>query len=93
MGTMFEIPGWEEFTKRCQNVVDKWDAKKALLLEKMGTICQTEIKAEIDRGEHVDTSRLIDSISVFVGGIPHDYVEVGTNVEYALYVNVVLEYK
>ena len=87
MGTMFEIPGWEEFTKRCQNVVDKWDAKKALLLEKMGTICQAEIKAEIDRGEHVDTSRLIDSISVFVGGIPHDYVEVGTNVEYALYVN------
>ncbi len=53
----------------------------------MGTICQAEIKAEIDRGEHVDTSRLIDSISVFVGGIPHDYVEVGTNVEYALYVN------
>lgn len=61
MGTMFEIPGWEEFTKRCQNVVDKWDAKKALLLEKMGTICQAEIKAEIDRGEHVDTSRLIDN--------------------------------
>ena len=35
----------------------------------------------------VDTSRLVDSITIFGEGIPHDFVEVGTNVEYALYVN------
>ena len=32
-------------------------------------------------------SRLVDSITIFGEGIPHDFVEVGTNVEYALYVN------
>lgn len=31
--------------------------------------------------------RLVDSLFVFGEGIPQDYVEVGTNVEYALYVN------
>lgn len=36
MGTIFEIPGWEEFTKRCQNVADKWDDKKKSLLQKNG---------------------------------------------------------
>lgn len=35
----------------------------------------------------VDTSRLVDNITIFGEGIPHDFVEVGTNVEYALYVN------
>ena len=35
----------------------------------------------------VDTSRLVDSISLFTEGIPDDYVEVGTNVKYAIYVD------
>lgn len=32
----------------------------------------------------VDTSRLVDSITIFGEGIPHDFVEVGTNVEYTM---------
>lgn len=28
MGTMFEIPGWDEFVARCEGVVDKWEDKK-----------------------------------------------------------------
>lgn len=35
----------------------------------------------------VDTSRLVDNIFLFTDGIPQDYVEVGTNVKYALYVD------
>lgn len=39
MGTMFEIPGWDEFVARCEGVVDKWEDKKKLLLKKMANIC------------------------------------------------------
>ena len=49
----------------------------------MGNIYHAEIIPYVP----VDTSRLVDSIFVFGEGIPQDYVEVGTNVEYALYVN------
>lgn len=83
----FEIEGWGEFVKRFSKFVDVWDAKKAQLLRKMAVICQAEIKEELERGHHVDTSRLISSIKVFGEGIPNDYIEVGTNVEYALYLN------
>ena len=50
---------------------------------RMGNIYQAEIIPNVP----VDTSRLVDSIFVFGEGISQDYVEVGTNVEYALYVN------
>lgn len=83
----FELEGWDEFVECFSAYVDKWEAKKAQLLKKMAVICQAEIKEELHRGHHVDTSRLVDSISVFGEGIPHGYVEVGTNVEYALYLN------
>ena len=83
----FEIEGWDEFVDRFSRYVDKWEAKKARLLKQMAVICQAEIKDELENGKHVDTSRLISSISVFGEGIPQDYVEVGTNVEYALYLN------
>ena len=63
--------------------VDKWGDKKKILLERMGNIYHAEIIPNVP----VDTSRLADSIFVFGDGIPQDYVEVGTNVEYALYVN------
>lgn len=79
----FTIDGWEEFVKRFSNLVDKWAEKKALLLTRMGNIYHAEIIPHVP----VDTSRLVDSIFVFGEGIPQDYVEVGTNVEYALYVN------
>ena len=79
----FYIDGWDEFVKRFSNLVDKWAEKKANLLQRMGNIYHAEIIPHVP----VDTSRLVDSIFVFGEGIPHDYVEVGTNVEYALYVN------
>ncbi len=79
----FSIDGWEEFVKNFASLVDKWDAKKAELLKRMGNIYHEEVIPNVP----VDTSRLVDNIFVFTDGIPDDYVEVGTNVKYALYVN------
>ena len=79
----FSIDGWDDFVNRFSNLVDKWEDKKAILLKRMGNIYHAEIIPNVP----VDTSRLVDSIFVFGEGIPQDYVEVGTNVEYALYVN------
>lgn len=78
---MFEIPGWDEFVARCEGVVDKWEDKKKLLLQKMANICLEEITPLIP----VDTSNLVSKFQV--GVVTPDYAEVGTNVEYALYVN------
>lgn len=79
----FSIEGWDEFVENFAKFIDKWEAKKAVLLKRMGNIYHEEIIPNVP----VDTSRLADSIFVFGEGIPQDYVEVGTNVEYALYVN------
>jgi len=79
----FSIEGWDEFVKRFADLVDKWEAKKRILLERMGNVYHAEVIPNVP----VDTSRLVDSIFVFTDGIPQDYIEVGTNVEYALYVN------
>lgn len=79
----FSIEGWDEFVENFSKLVDSWEAKKAKLLMRMGNIYHEEIIPNVP----VDTSRLADSIFVFGEGIPQDYVEVGTNVEYALYVN------
>lgn len=79
----FSIEGWDEFVERFADLVDKWGDKKRMLLERMGNIYHAEIIPNVP----VDTSRLVDSLFVFGEGIPQDYVEVGTNVEYALYVN------
>ena len=79
----FSIDGWEDFVENFAKFVDSWEAKKKILLERMGNIYHAEIIPYVP----VDTSRLVDSIFVFGEGIPQDYVEVGTNVEYALYVN------
>lgn len=79
----FSIEGWDEFVERFANLADKWDDKKRILLERMGNIYHAEIIPHVP----VDTSRLVDNIFVFGEGISQDYVEVGTNVEYALYVN------
>lgn len=83
--TGFSIEGWDEFVENFSKFVDNWEAKKARLLMQMGLLYERTIKD----GNYVpvDTSRLVDSIAVFGEGIPQDYVEVGTNVEYALYVN------
>ena len=79
----FAIEGWAEFVDKFAGLVDKWADKKAELLKKMGNIYHSEIIPNVP----VDTSRLVDNIFVFGEGISQDYVEVGTNVEYALYVN------
>ena len=79
----FDIKEWEEFVENFAKFVDKWEAKKAELLKKMAVVYQREIIPLVP----VDTSRLVDSIYIFDDGIPQDYIEVGTNVEYALYVN------
>lgn len=79
----FSIEGWDEFVERFAELVDMWGEKKRVLLERMGNIYHAEIIPNVP----VDTSRLVDSLFVFGEGIPLDYVEVGTNVEYALYVN------
>lgn len=79
----FTIEGWDEFVKNFETLVENWDAKKRILLERMGNIYHSAIIPHVP----VDTSRLVDNIFVFGDGIPQDYVEVGTNVHYALYVN------
>lgn len=77
------IEGWEEFVENFGKLADKWEEKKAVLLKRMGNIYHEEIIPNVP----VDTSRLVDNIFVFGDGIPQDYIEVGTNVKYALYVN------
>ena len=81
MESDFSIEGWDEFVDRFSNLVDKWGAKKEILLKRMGNIYHEEIMPNVP----VDTSRLVDNI--FVGGVEGDSVEVGTNVKYALFVN------
>lgn len=81
MGAVFEVPGWKEFTERCQGVVDKFEEKKLVLMNKMANICLSEISPLIP----VDTSRLVSSFQV--GVVTPNEAEIGTNVEYALYVN------
>ena len=81
--TGFTIEGWEEFVENFGKLADKWGEKKAVLLKRMGNIYHASIIPHVP----VDTSRLVDSIFIFENGIPFDYVEVGTMVHYALYVN------
>ncbi|WP_418560286.1 HK97 gp10 family phage protein [Hominenteromicrobium sp.] len=81
--TGFSIDGWAEFVENFAKFVDSWEAKKAILLKRMGNIYLNNMLPFVP----VDTSRLVDSISLFTEGIPDDYVEVGTNVKYAIYVD------
>ena len=79
----FTIDGWDEFVENFGKLADKWEDKKRILLQRMANIYHSEVIPNVP----VDTSRLVDSITIFEDGIPQDYIEVGTNVEYALYVN------
>ena len=81
MGAVFEVPGWKEFTERCEKVVDRWEAKKFRLMNELAKSCLSEISPLIP----VDTSRLVSSFQV--GVVTPNEAEIGTNVEYALYVN------
>jgi len=75
------VEGWAEFVERFASLVDRWEDKKRVLLERMARIYHSEIIPLVP----VDTSRLVDSIEI--GGVEADSIMVGTNVEYALYVN------
>jgi hypothetical protein len=79
----FTVEGWDEFVDNFGKFADKWEDKKAVLLKRMANIYHAEVIPNVP----VDTSRLVDSISIFDDGIPQDYIEVGTNVKYALFVN------
>lgn len=77
----FTVEGWDEFAEAFAAVVDKWEEKKKVLLKRIGTIMEAEISPLIP----VDTSRLVSSFSIQVGG--SEDVSYATNVEYALYVD------
>lgn len=79
----FSIEGWAEFVENFAKFVDQWEAKKAILLRRMGNIYLNSVLPFVP----VDTSRLVDNIFLFDDGISEDYVEVGTNVKYALFVD------
>lgn len=79
----FSIEGWAEFVENFAKFVDQWEAKKAILLRRMGNIYLNSVLPFVP----VDTSRLVDNIFLFDEGISEDYVEVGTNVKYALFVD------
>lgn len=79
----FSIEGWAEFVENFARFVDQWEAKKAILLRRMGNICLNSVLPFVP----VDTSRLVDNIFLFDEGISEDYVEIGTNVKYALFVD------
>ena len=75
----FEIEGWAEFVENFAKFVDKWEAKKAVLLRRMGNRMLKGVLPFVP----VDTSNLVDHIFLFDDHISEDYVEVGTNVKYA----------
>lgn len=79
----FSVDGWAEFVENFAKFVDQWEAKKAILLRRMGNIYLNNLLPFVP----VDTSRLVDSMFLFDGNISEDYVEVGTNVKYALFVD------
>lgn len=77
----FSVEGWDEFTRAFASVIDRWEEKKIILLQRIGNIMEEEIAPNIP----VDTSRLVSSFTVSVSG--SESVQYSTNVEYALYVN------
>lgn len=86
MDSDFTIEGWAEFVENFAKFVDKWAEKKEQLLNKLGLQYQEEVVNALERGQHDDTSTLKHSFKVYVFG-KKDYVEVGTNLKYALYLN------
>lgn len=84
MASDFEVFGLDELIECFEALIDKWEEKKVVLLNKIGNILDAEIKPLVP----VDTSRLADSFAFYVdvsGSLGS--VEYGTDVEYALYVN------
>ena len=78
--TDYIVEGWDEFVEGFESLTDMWAEKLNVLLRRIGTILLREVNPLIP----VDTSRLVSSFSIEVGG---DYVKYYSNVEYALYVD------
>lgn len=76
---------WEEFERRARRLIGDFDQRKGKLLIKLGRIYQGEVKRLITEVGAVDTGRLRSSI--VVEKINDSTVMVGTNVEYAKWVN------
>jgi len=76
---------WGEFEERARRVIKDFDEKKEQLLMRLGTIYQLEVKKKITTLGAVDTGRLRSSIVIEFEG--DSRVVVGTNVEYARFVN------
>ena len=57
----FTIEGWDDFVENFSKFVDKWADKKKILLQRMANIYHGEVIPHVP----VDTSRLVDSITIF----------------------------
>lgn len=77
--------GWGEFEREARQFIENFDARKARQLKRLGRIFQAEIKKKITETGAVDTGRLRASFTVEQRD--SDSVFVGTNVEYAKFVN------
>lgn len=80
-----DVGAWEEFERRARNLTQNFEHRKQKQLHKMGRILQAEVKKQITGTGAVDTGRLRASITV--ENVDSDSVIVGTNVEYAKFVN------
>lgn len=60
----FTIEGWDDFVENFSKFVDKWADKKKILLQRMANIYHGEVIPHVP----VDTSRLVDSITISVEG-------------------------
>lgn len=76
----YELDDFEEFENCMEDLIKDWDLKKEFLLRRLGRIYQREVKKLTPR----DTSNLVNKINV--GEPEKDEIMVGTNVEYAIYV-------
>jgi hypothetical protein len=76
----YETEGFDEFIDNAEELVKDWKYKKEFLLRRLARIYQREVKKLTPR----DTSNLVNKINV--GDPENDEIEVGTNVEYVIYV-------
>lgn len=77
----FEVEGLDEWMEQLKNVTDEFPKEKENELEKIGLMVEREIKPFVD----VDTGRLRNSINTKI--VDNNTAEVGTNVDYAKWVN------
>lgn len=77
----FEVEGLDDFTNLLKEALEEFPKDKENELMKLGLMVEREIKPLVD----VDTGRLRGSINAKL--VDNNTVEVGTNVEYAKWVN------